>query len=104
MCRLCRIHIKVLGFPTGHDAGGVVVRPHAVLLRAALHVLRVERLQVVDEASVVGVHADREVAPTAIEVELRLLLALQDVLLHGLLQELLDLVQEAGPQQVSQHN
>ena len=57
----------------------------------------VEAGEGVDVVGVVGVRAGAEVGPRLVQVDLRLVLPGQDVVLHGLVDELLDLIEETRP-------
>lgn len=69
-----------------------------VLLVRALHVLFIQLSNGVHQGRIIGMSAGAQVVPGTIQVVLRLLLSLQDVLLHGVLQQLVDLIQEGCPQ------
>lgn len=51
----------------------------------------------VHQSGIIGMSAGAEIGVGTIEIILGLLLTLQDVLLHGVLQQGLDLIQECGP-------
>mmetsp|Transcript_58187 Transcript_58187/g.127228 ORF Transcript_58187/g.127228 Transcript_58187/m.127228 type:complete len:200 (-) Transcript_58187:226-825(-) len=90
------------GFPlilkdlTRNDAGAIVVRPHHILLPTALHMLFIQLCNGVHQGGIIGMGAGAEIGVGTIEIILGLLLTLQDVLLHGVLQQGLDLIQECG--------
>ena len=90
-----KVYSAILTYRTA--ACGSQAQP-PVLLSAALHVLGIELSQSIHQGGIVGMGAGRQIRPSTIEIKLCLLLSLQDVLLHGLVDKLLDLVQEASPQ------